>query len=100
MDTTHPDISILVIQQILVEHLGIDPSDVIPEAYLMNPRHCGGDESKPYLGADSLDHLEIIMAFEEHYGIDISDEEAEKIKTVADIQTTLQARFSPNPVIP
>ena len=93
MDTTHPDISILVIQQILVEQLGVDPSAVIPEAYLMSPRSCGGDESKPDLGADSLEHVEIIMAFEEHYGIDISDEEAEKIKTVADIQTALQRRF-------
>ena len=96
MDTTHPDISILVIQQILVEQLGVDPSAVIPEAYLMSPRYCGGDESKPDLDADSLDHVEIIMAFEEHYGIDISDEEAEKIKTVADIQATLQSRF-PHP---
>lgn len=96
MDTTHPDISILVIQQILVEQLGVDPSAVIPEAYLMSPRYCGGDETKPDLGADSLDHVEIVMVLEEHYGIDISDEEAEKIKTVADIQATLQSRF-PHP---
>ena len=46
------------------------------------------------LGADSLDHVEIIMAVEEEFGIDIPDDDAEKIKTVQDAITYLQSRVS------
>lgn len=56
---------------IIVEQLGVDLSDVTPEADFRND-----------LGADSLDLVELIMAFEEEFGGEISDEEAQRIKTV------------------
>ena len=67
----------LVINRILVDQLGIDESDIDPEKTLRD------------LGADSLDDVELIMAFEEEYDIEISDEEAESCTTVADIGTLL-----------
>lgn len=57
---------------LLVEQLACDPATVIPSA------------SFESLGADSLDFVEIIMAVEEEFAIDITDEEAEQIKTVQD----------------
>lgn len=64
---------------ILVELLNVEPSQVVPEADFSQDLH-----------ADSLDHVEIIMAVEEEFGIDIPDEDAEKIKTVQDALTRLQ----------
>ena len=57
---------------ILIEHLGCNPEEVTPDAGLDS------------LGADSLDLVEITMAVEEEVGIDIPDEEAEKLLTVQD----------------
>ena len=61
------------VKKIIVEQLGVDESEVTPEASITDD-----------LGADSLDQVELVMAFETEYNIDIPDEEAEKIKTVGD----------------
>ena len=59
--------------KIIAEKLGIDESEVKPEASFIDD-----------LGADSLDIVELVMELEEEYGIEIPDEDAEKIKTVQD----------------
>jgi acyl carrier protein len=61
------------VKSIIVEQLGVDADEVKPEASFVED-----------LGADSLDTVELIMAFEEEFGIEISDEDAEKIKRVSD----------------
>ncbi|MBX7057763.1 MAG: acyl carrier protein [Leptospirales bacterium] len=62
------------VKQIIVEQLGVDESEVSPEAHFIDD-----------LGADSLDTVELVMALEEEFGIEISDEDAEKIQTVGDV---------------
>jgi len=62
------------VQDIIVEQLSISADDVKPEASLVDD-----------LGADSLDIVELIMAFSDEFGVDISDEAAEKINTVGDV---------------
>jgi len=59
------------VKEIIVEQLGVDPAEVVPGASFIND-----------LGADSLDTVELVMAFEEEFGIEIPDEEAEKIQSV------------------
>ena len=61
------------VKEIIVEQLGVTPDEVTNEASFVED-----------LGADSLDTVELVMAFEEEFGIEISDEDAEKIKTVQD----------------
>ncbi len=61
------------VKNIIVEQLGVEPEQVKPEAQFVND-----------LGADSLDTVELIMALEEEFNIDIPDEQAEKIKTVGE----------------
>ncbi len=61
------------VKKIIVEQLGVEENEVTPEASITDD-----------LGADSLDQVELVMAFETEFGIDIPDEEAEKIKTVSD----------------
>jgi len=59
------------VKEIIVDQLGVDPAQVTPEAHFIDD-----------LGADSLDTVELVMAFEEKFGIEIPDEDAEKITTV------------------
>lgn len=61
------------VKDIIVEQLGVEADEVKSEASFVED-----------LGADSLDTVELIMAFEEEFGIEISDEDAEKIKRVKD----------------
>jgi acyl carrier protein len=61
------------VKQIIVEELGVDESEVTPNARFVDD-----------LGADSLDTVELVMRFEEEFGIQIPDEEAEKITSVRD----------------
>ena len=66
---------------IIVDKLGVDRSEVTPEAVFVDD-----------LGADSLDLVELIMAMEEEFGFEIADEEAEKLRTVQDVISFIQAR--------
>src|SRR5688572_33494478 len=59
------------VKSIIVEQLGVDEEEVTPDASFVDD-----------LGADSLDTVELVMAFEEEFGIEIPDEEAEKITRV------------------
>ena len=61
------------VKQIIAEQLGVDEPDIKSESHFIDD-----------LGADSLDTVELVMAFEEEFGIEIPDEEAEKIATVQD----------------
>ena len=61
------------VKQIIVEQLGVDEGEVTPSANFIDD-----------LGADSLDTVELVMAFEEAFDIEIPDEDAEKIRTVKD----------------
>jgi acyl carrier protein len=61
------------VKKIIVEHLGVEESKVVESASFIDD-----------LGADSLDTVELVMAFEEEFGIEIPDEAAEKILSVKD----------------
>ena len=61
------------VTKIVVEHLGVDTAKVTEDASFIDD-----------LGADSLDTVELVMAFEEEFGIEIPDDAAEKIQTVKD----------------
>lgn len=62
------------IKEVVVEQLSVNPDEVKPDAKFVED-----------LGADSLDVVELIMALEEKFGVDIPDDEAEKIQTVQDV---------------
>ena len=64
------------VRDIVVEQLGVEADEVAVESTFIDD-----------LGADSLDIVELIMAFEEEFAIEIADEAAEKIKTVQDVVT-------------
>jgi len=61
------------VKEIIVNELGVEPEKVTPEASFVED-----------LGADSLDTVELVMAFEEEFGMEIPDEEAEQLQTVGD----------------
>ncbi|MDD3798397.1 acyl carrier protein [Croceicoccus estronivorus] len=61
------------VKKIVVEHLGVEADKVAPDASFIDD-----------LGADSLDIVELVMAFEEEFGVEIPDDAAEKIATVGD----------------
>jgi len=62
------------VKQIIVEQLGVDEAEVTPKASFVDD-----------LGADSLDTVELVMALEEEFGIEVPDEQAEKLLTVGDV---------------
>jgi acyl carrier protein len=70
------------IVEIIATQLGIDQADVTPEANVVDD-----------LGADSLDVVELVMALEEEFNLEIPDEEAEKIKNVQDIFTYMESAY-------
>ena len=61
------------VREIIINELGVEPEKVTDDASFVDD-----------LGADSLDTVELVMAFEEEFGLDIPDEDAEKMRTVGD----------------
>jgi acyl carrier protein len=62
------------VKEIIVEQLGVNPEQVTPEASFIDD-----------LGADSLDTVELVMAFEEEFNVEVPDEDAEKLQKVGDV---------------
>ena len=71
------------VKKIVADHLGVDETKVTEEASFIDD-----------LGADSLDTVELVMAFEEEFGSEISDNDAEKILTVGDAIKFIQSKSS------
>ena len=69
------------VKEIIVEQLGVNPDQVTPEAKFIED-----------LGAESLDTVELVMAFEEEFGAEIPDEDAEKLQTVGDVVKYIEDR--------
>lgn len=67
------------VKKLISEQLGINENDITPDSHLTDD-----------LGADSLDLVELLMAFSDEYDIEISDEEADEIETVGDILEILK----------
>jgi acyl carrier protein len=67
------------VKDIIINELGVEAEKVTPEAKFVED-----------LGADSLDTVELVMAFEEEFGIEIPDEDAEKLQTVGDAIAYIQ----------
>ena len=70
-------------KEIIVDRLGVDPNEITPEASFIDD-----------LGADSLDTVELVMAFEEEFDIEIPDEDAEKLTSVGKAMEYLKERLS------
>ena len=68
------------VKEIIVEQLGVDPEKVTSTAKFIDD-----------LGADSLDTVELVMAFEEKFGVEVPDEDAEKLKSVEDVVSYIKA---------
>jgi acyl carrier protein len=69
------------VKEIIVEQLGVNAEQVTPEASFIED-----------LGADSLDTVELVMAFEEEFGAEIPDEDAEKLTTVGSVVSYLKEK--------
>ena len=70
-------------KEIIAKQLGVSAAEVVPDASFVED-----------LGADSLDTVELVMAFEEAFGIEIPDEDAEKIATVGDAVKYIEEKTS------
>jgi len=70
------------VKKVICDQLGVEASQVTPEAHFVND-----------LGADSLDQVELVMAFEEEFGLEISDEEAQKLDTVGKVVEYIKNRL-------
>jgi acyl carrier protein len=71
------------VKDIIVEQLGVNPEQVTPKASFIED-----------LGADSLDIVELVMAFEEEFSVEVPDEDAEKLQTVGDVTSYIKERAS------
>jgi acyl carrier protein len=71
------------VKDIIDEHLGVNPEQVTPQASFIED-----------LGADSLDIVELVMAFEEEFGVEVPDEDAEKLQTVGDVIKYIEEKSS------
>ncbi len=69
------------VKEIIADQLGVEIEKITPEAKFVDD-----------LGADSLDVVELIMAFEEEFGVEIPDEDAEKIATVGDVLNYIKSK--------
>lgn len=71
------------VKEIIIEELGVDAEKVTDQASFIDD-----------LGADSLDTVELVMAFEEEFDLEIPDEDAEKMRTVADVVSYVSAAIN------
>ena len=76
------------IHQILFRYLGVDESELLPEANLQDD-----------LGADSLDVVELVMAFEESFDLQVPDEDVERMRTLGDIERYLEKRVHGSQIV-
>ena len=67
------------LKKTIAEQLGVDEGEITPESHFIDD-----------LGADSLDTVELVMQLEEEYGIEIPDEDAEKLQTVGDVSKYIE----------
>ena len=72
------------VSSIIGEQLGVEQSDLVPEASLLDD-----------LGADSLDVVELVMALEEEFSIEVPDADVENIRTIQDIVQYVEAKDGP-----
>ena len=72
------------VKDIIVEQLGVNPEQVTPQASFIED-----------LGADSLDIVELVMAFGEEFSVEVPDEDAEKLQTVGDVINYIKERAKP-----
>ncbi len=73
------------VNTIIGDHLGVESGNLVPEANLLDD-----------LGADSLDVVELIMALEEEFGVEVPDEDVERIRTISDIVDYMSSRVESN----
>jgi acyl carrier protein len=71
------------VKEIIMDKLGVEESQITPEASFVND-----------LGADSLDIVELVMAFEQAFNIQIPDEDSEKVQTVGDVYKYLEEKLT------
>lgn len=69
------------VKKIVVEHLGVEEDKITENASFIDD-----------LGADSLDTVELVMAFEEEFGVEVPDEDAEKLQSVGDVIKYIEER--------
>ncbi len=71
------------VKELIVEQLGVSENEVVNEASFIDD-----------LGADSLDIVELVMAIEEEFGIEVPDEDAERMQNISDVVTYVQGKAS------